>query len=65
MLVYMVYLLYLFSADVMCLEPKSRENIAHLLSTMHIVLRQQDGHECGSGQYGHITNTTYEKFVER
>ena len=47
------------------MDKVQRENIAHLLATMHIVLRQQDGQEKGTGQYHHITNTTYEKFVER
>ena len=42
-----------------------RENIAHMLASMHLVLRQQDGQERDSGEYRHITNTSYEKFVER
>ena len=42
-----------------------RENIAHMLATMHMVLRQQDGNEQSTGQYQHLTNLTYEKFVER
>ena len=42
-----------------------KENVAHMLSTMHLVIRQQDGHEQGCGQYKHLTNLTYEKFVER
>ncbi|KAK3108743.1 hypothetical protein FSP39_014630 [Pinctada imbricata] len=42
-----------------------RENVAHMLASMHLVLRQQDGQEKDSGDYRHITNTSYEKFVER
>ncbi|KAJ8316357.1 hypothetical protein KUTeg_006371 [Tegillarca granosa] len=42
-----------------------RENIAHMLASMHLVLRQQDGQEKDAGEYRHITNTSYEKFVER
>ena len=47
------------------MDKVQRENIAHLLATMHIVLRQQDGQEQGTGQYHHVTNTSYENFVER
>ena len=36
-----------------------RENIAHMLASMHLVLRQQDGQERDSGEYRHITNTSY------
>ncbi|XP_056010102.1 uncharacterized protein LOC125667097 [Ostrea edulis] len=42
-----------------------RENISHMLASMHLVLRQQDGQESDAGEYCHITNTSYEKFVER
>ncbi|XP_070202269.1 uncharacterized protein [Littorina saxatilis] len=41
------------------------ENVAHMLASMHLVLRQQDGGEKTRGEYGHVTNTTYEKFVEK
>jgi len=41
------------------------ENVAHMLASMHLVLRQQDGQERDSGEYRHVTNTSYEKFVER
>ena len=41
------------------------ENLAYLLATMHLVIHQQDGNNQGAGRYGHITNITYEKFVER
>ncbi|XP_064650622.1 uncharacterized protein LOC135502065 isoform X3 [Lineus longissimus] len=51
--------------DVDWMKPVQRENIAHMLATMHIVLRQQDGQETTSGEYNHVTNTSYEKFVER
>ena len=42
-----------------------QENLAHLLATMHLALRGLDGEEQGPGRYKHLTNTTYEKFVER
>ncbi|XP_076457719.1 uncharacterized protein LOC143291635 isoform X3 [Babylonia areolata] len=42
-----------------------RENVAHMVASMHLVLRQQDGGEKTTGEYGHVTNTTYEKFVEK
>jgi hypothetical protein len=42
-----------------------KENVAHMLASMHLVLRQQDGGEKNSGEYGHVTNTSYEKFVEK
>ena len=47
------------------MERKQKENISHMLATMHMVIRQQDGQEQTSGQYSHLTNLTYEKFVER
>ena len=51
--------------DVEWMTDIQRENIAHMLASMHLVLRQQDGQEKDSGEYRHITNTSYEKFVER
>lgn len=42
-----------------------KENIAHLLATMHQVLRDQDGKSMDCGQYQHLTNRSYEQFVER
>ncbi|XP_023931015.1 dynein beta chain, ciliary-like [Lingula anatina] len=51
--------------DVKWMNKIQKENIAHMLSSMHIAIHQQDGQEKGSGEYRHITNTTYEKFVER
>ncbi|KAH9514965.1 hypothetical protein Btru_021540, partial [Bulinus truncatus] len=42
-----------------------KENVAHMLASMHLVLRQQDGGEKTPGEYGHVTNTSYEKFVYR
>ncbi|XP_071095883.1 uncharacterized protein [Haliotis cracherodii] len=52
-------------AGVAWMSDVQRENIAHMLASMHLVLRQQDGQERDSGEYSHITNTSYEKFVER
>nr|XP_006816782.1 PREDICTED: dynein heavy chain 17, axonemal-like [Saccoglossus kowalevskii] len=42
-----------------------KENLAHLLATMHIAIRHLDGRERDAGSYNHLTNTTYEKFIER
>lgn len=42
-----------------------KENMAHLFASMHLTLRQKEKSEDASGFYGHITNTTFEKFVER
>jgi hypothetical protein len=36
-----------------------------MLAMMHIVIRQQDGGEADCGQFSHLTNFTYEKFVEK
>lgn len=43
-----------------------RENIAHLLASMHLCIRQQDdtGSQ-GGGEFGHLNDTTYQKFVEK
>ena len=47
------------------MDKKTKENLSHMLATMHMVIRQQDGQEVGAGQYNHLTNLTFEKFVER
>ena len=52
-------------AGVAWMTAVQRENVAHMLASMHLVLRQQDGGERTAGEYGHVTNTTYEKFVEK
>ncbi|XP_071959570.1 uncharacterized protein [Antedon mediterranea] len=41
-----------------------RENLAHLLASMHLAIRQLDGKETNTGQHNHLTNTTFEKFIE-
>ncbi|XP_033103095.1 dynein heavy chain 9, axonemal-like [Anneissia japonica] len=41
-----------------------RENLAHLLASIHLAIRQLDGKETSAGQYNHLTNTTFEKFIE-
>nr|XP_022320176.1 dynein beta chain, flagellar outer arm-like isoform X6 [Crassostrea virginica] len=51
--------------DLDWMSPIQKENISHMLASMHLVLRQQDGQEKDAGEYCHITNTSYEKFVER
>lgn len=55
----------LVTAGVKWMDKRQRENTAHLLATMHIVLRQQDGQEQGTGRYRHLTNTSFEKVVDR
>ena len=60
-----IHICNFFVAGIKWMDKIQRENIAHLLATMHAVLRQQDGQEKGTGQYHHVTNTSYEKFVER
>ena len=47
------------------MDKKTKENLSHMLATMHMVIRQQDGQEATAGQYNHLTNLTFEKFVER
>ena len=42
-----------------------KENMAHLFASIHLSLREHDPSEDASGFYGHITNTTFEKLVER
>ena len=54
-----------FVVEVTWMRAMERENLAHLLATIHLVIRQQDGQEQGTGQYHHLTNFTYEKFVEK
>ncbi len=56
---------YLYVTGVSWMTNVQKENIAYMLAMMHLVARQQDGEERGPGQYGHLTNVTYEKFVER
>lgn len=55
----------MFFTDVSWMDNIQRENIAHMMASMHLVLRQQDGGEKDAGEYRHVTNTSYEKFVER
>ncbi|GFO25145.1 dynein beta chain, ciliary-like, partial [Plakobranchus ocellatus] len=47
------------------LTEMQQENVSHMLASMHLVLRQQDGGEQTCGEYCHINNTSYQKFVER
>ena len=61
----LILLIFLCFTEVPWMTDIHRENIAHMLASMHLVLRQQDGQERDSGEYRHITNTSYEKFVER
>ena len=51
--------------DVQIFSPVQTENLAHLLASMHLAIKQEDSGEEQSGTYGHITNTGFEVFVER
>ena len=45
-------------------DSTGKENMAHLFASMHLSLRENDPSEDSSGSYGHITDTTFEKFIE-
>ena len=51
--------------EVEWMKPIQKENMSHMLASMHLVVRQADGKEETSGSYNHLTNTTYEKFIQR
>jgi len=51
--------------EVRWMSAMDRENVAHLLATMHLVLRQHDRHRYRVQPHRHLTNLAYEKFVER
>ncbi|XP_066025345.1 uncharacterized protein [Pocillopora verrucosa] len=51
--------------DVETFSPVQTENLAHLLASMHLSIKQKDSGEEQCGTYGHITNTGFEVFVER
>ena len=53
------------SVDMELFDISGKENMAHLFASIHLSLREHDPSEDASGFYGHITNTTFEKFVER
>lgn len=42
-----------------------KENVSHMLAAYHLVIRQADGKEESCGSFKHLTNTTYERFVNR
>jgi len=52
-------------SDIEWMPALQKENMAHMLASMHLVIRQADGKEETSGTYNNLTNTTYEKFIER
>ena len=41
-----------------------KENIAHLLASMHLAVFESAVAERKSGKFRHVTNTTFERFVE-
>lgn len=51
--------------DVQIFSPVQKENMAHLLASMHLSIKQQDSGDEDSGSYGHITNTGFQVFVQR
>lgn len=51
--------------DVDIFSAVQKENLAHLLASMHLSLKQQDSGDEQSGSYGHITNTGFQVFVEK
>ncbi|XP_015758877.1 PREDICTED: dynein beta chain, ciliary-like [Acropora digitifera] len=51
--------------DVDIFSAVQKENLAHLLASMHLSIKQQDSGEEESGSYGHITNTGFQVFVEK
>ncbi|MGH0150313.1 UNVERIFIED_CONTAM: hypothetical protein FKN15_050185 [Acipenser sinensis] len=46
------------------LSGKEKENVSHLLASMHLVICKHDGNRKGTGRFGHLTNGTYETFVQ-
>jgi len=52
-------------SDLSIFNSMEKENLAHLMASMHLVLRHQEGCDVKAGRYGHLTNTTYEIFVEK
>lgn len=59
------FLVSFFTSDVEIFSPVQTENLAHLLASMHLSIKQQDCGEEQCGTYGHITNTGFEVFVVR
>ena len=45
------------------IDKSQRENLCHLLASMHMALRQADG--TATGSHGHLTNTTFQFFIEK
>ncbi|XP_069470025.1 uncharacterized protein [Ambystoma mexicanum] len=43
---------------------KEKENVCHLLASMHLAIARHDQCQQGRGEYGHITNATFETFVQ-
>eukprot|EP00795_Rhopilema_esculentum_P016198 gene16198-7569_t len=45
-------------------DETEKENIAYLLASMHLAVAESDGSERINGKFKHVTNTTFERFVE-
>lgn len=56
---------HVFVPDVKIFSSLEKENLAHLMASMHLALRHQECHDVDAGKYGHLTNTTFETFVEK
>ena len=46
-------------------DETEKENIAHLLASMHLAVAESGGSERINGKFKHVTNTTFERFVEQ
>lgn len=57
-------MLYLFFTEVKIFNETEKENIAHLLASMHLAISESGGTGKKSGKFRHVTNTTFERFVE-
>nr|XP_014352875.1 PREDICTED: dynein beta chain, flagellar outer arm-like [Latimeria chalumnae] len=50
--------------DLEMLGEKEKENVCHLLASMHLSISKHDNSNQGRGKYGQITNVRFEKFVQ-
>ena len=51
-------------AEVEIFDATEKENIAHLLASMHLAVSEYGGVGRKSGKLRYVTNTTFERFVE-
>ena len=55
----------LFFLDVTIFNDTEKENFAHLLASMHLAISELDRDKQINPKFSHITNTTFERFVEQ